>query len=412
MGSFFPTYVHLDIHRSGEKLLLRRIHVEYDVVIALVLYLFAQYRMVGKISLQQVNRLLFCGVLITAVLYFGRPVLVPLMFAMFFSMLFAPLCTRMEKKIKRGFSSFIAIIIILLVVVGIGALVYFQARQLATQWPLIEKRTKELVLKTQDYIAQKSNMSKQKQDEFVSKRSKQMVESSGQTIKNAFAGVFGSFATFALILVFTFLFLLQRDKYEAFFIQIAGGHTKPDETKRMLDEITNVAHGYLTGRLISISIFTILYTTGFSIVGLQSAFLLAFVGAVLTLIPYVGSILGGVLPVIYALVTGDSINTAIAVFCVVLIINIMDNYLIEPNVIGGEVQISAFWTILILLIGGTLWGIAGMVLFLPMLAVTKIIFDNIPDLKPYAFLVGDQREGRPSEQLLQKIKSLFGKKTS
>ena len=77
---------------------------------------------------------------------------------------------------------------------------------------------------------------------------------------------------------------------------------------------------------------------------------------------------------------------------------------------GGQVSISAFFTLLILFVGGTLWGVAGMVLFLPLLGVAKIICDSIPELKPYGFLIGDQREGKPSGALLGKIKSLFSKK--
>ncbi|MCZ8284421.1 MAG: AI-2E family transporter, partial [Bacteroidia bacterium] len=83
---------------------------------------------------------------------------------------------------------------------------------------------------------------------------------------------------------------------------------------------------------------------------------------------------------------------------------------IEPYVIGGEVNISGFFTILILLVGGLIWGIAGVVLFLPLLGVAKIIFDAIPELQPYGYLIGDQAQEKQSTRLLKKLKGLFGKK--
>ena len=118
------------------------------------------------------------------------------------------------------------------------------------------------------------------------------------------------------------------------------------------------------------------------------------------------------MPLAVALVTGDSGSAALGVLIVVLVVNAIDNYWIEPYVIGGHVSISAFFTILILLVGGLIWGVAGMVLFLPMLGVAKIIFDSIPEMKPYGYLIGDQKDHSSSGNMFDKIKKLFSKKSS
>lgn len=370
-----------------------------------------QTAMVGKISLQNVNRFLFCGVLICAILYFGSPVLIPLMFAIFFAMLFAPLCNRMERgPVKKGLSAFISVLIIVLVVAGIGTLVFLQSKSISDKWPQIEERSAKFMEEAQSYISKKLHVPESKQDEIINKKVKEAMQSSGQVVKKFLGGLAGTLGKFVIVLIFTFLFLVQRQKYEAFFVQMSGGDTKPDEAKKLINGITSVAQGYLTGRLMSICIFATLFTIGFSIVGLENAFLLAFMAALLTIIPYIGSILGGLFPFAVALVTADSSSTAVATLIVVLVVNINDNYLVEPNIIGGQVSINAFWTIFILLVGGTLWGVAGMVLFLPMLAITKIVFDAIPELKPYAFLLGDQRQEKPASKIFGKLKKLFGGK--
>src|SRR4051812_6820123 len=111
--------------------------------------------MVRKISLQQVNRFLFCGMLICATLYFARPILVPLTFAIFFSMLFTPLCNRLEKRIKRGLAAFISVLLLVLAVLGIGTMVFVQSRNLAAKSEQMKKRSSDLMHKVQGMVSDK-----------------------------------------------------------------------------------------------------------------------------------------------------------------------------------------------------------------------------------------------------------------
>jgi predicted PurR-regulated permease PerM len=363
-----------------------------------------------KITLKQVNRYLLLTFLVTVILYFGKPVLVPVCFAIFFAMLFTPMSNRMEKAgMRRGVSATISVLVIIVAVAGIGMLVYMQGRKLAEQFPEIEKKSQAFMHKTQDFISLKLNVPENRQDEMINKQLKSAFESSGKMFKDFVSGFVGWVGMAVIVLIFTFLFLFQREKYEAFFVQVSGGDTHPDEARKLIGRIATVAQSYLTGRVLSILIFTVLFTAGFLIVGLESAFLLAFIAALLTIIPYVGSIIGGLFPFAVALVTEDSTNAAIGALAVVIIIQGIDNYFIEPYIIGGEVNISAFFTILILLVGGLLWGVAGMILFLPMLGVAKIIFDAVPSLKAYGYLVGDQEQEKASGRIWKKLKRLFGK---
>lgn len=350
-----------------------------------------------------------CGILICVILYFAKRVLIPLTFAAFFAMLFTSLSNKMEKHgVKRIWTTLISMLILLIVVFGIGLLVYMQSKNLADELPLIEKKCQAFMKQTQEYISARLDVTQERQDEMIDKQVKSAGSSVQSVLKGIFAGVAGILGSFVIVLIFTFLFLLQREKYESFFIRIFTD-TDPEKSKKVIHKISRVAQSYLTGRALSILIFTVLFTTGFLIVGLKNAFLLAFVAALLTIVPYVGSIVGGLFPFAVALVTEDSTQVALGALIVVVIIQGIDNYFIEPYVIGGEVNISGFFTILILLVGGLIWGVAGMVLFLPMLGVAKIVFDEIPALKPYGYLIGDQKTEKPSAQLWNKIRKLFGK---
>ncbi|MES2680513.1 MAG: AI-2E family transporter [Bacteroidota bacterium] len=363
----------------------------------------------SEISFKQVNGFLFCGVLVCAVLYFAKAVLMPVTFAIFFAMLFTSLSNKMEKKgMPRILSTLISILILVTVISGIALLVFIQSKNIAKDFPQIEKKSEELMTKAQDYISQKLDISEAKQKEMIQKQIKSAGESFGKVLKSVVEGVFGLLMSSVLVLIFTFLFLYQREKYETFFVGLSKDKP-PSETKKMLAEISKVSQNYLTGRALSIIIFTILFTVGFLIVGLKNAFLLAFIAALLTIVPYIGSIVGGLFPFVVALVTEDSFDVAIGALAVILIIQAIDNYFIEPYIIGGEVNISGFFTILILLIGGLLWNVAGMILFLPMLGVTKIVFDHVPKLRIYGYLIGDQQQGNQSDRLFAKIKKLFKK---
>lgn len=378
----------------------------------MVLYLNRLFKklMVEKISLKQVNTFLLFGVLTVVILYFAKQVLVPVTFAIFFAMLFTKMSNKMESKgIKRVFSALISVLIIIVVSFGIITLVVIQAKKLGKDLPQIEEKAGKFKAKVESYISYKLNIPKEKQEELISKKIKTTLESSGEGLKHFFAGIIGVGGSAVMTLIFTFLFLYQRDKYESFFIRLCD-KTQPEEAKKMIQKISTVSQSYLTGRALSILIFTVLFTSGFMIIGLKNAFLLAFVAALLTIVPYVGSIIGGLFPFAVALITEDDLNVAFGALAVIGIIQIVDNYFIEPYIIGGEVSISGFFTIFILLVGGVIWGVAGMILFLPMLGVAKIIFDSVPELNAYGYLVGDQKEEKTSGRMIEKIKSFFKKK--
>ena len=366
--------------------------------------------MVASVSLKQVNRFLFCGVLVVVVLYFAKQVLVPVTFAAFFAMLFTGLSNRMEKaRIPRIFSTIISLLILVSIVFVIGLLVYMQGKKLADDFPVIEKKSAQFLKQAEDYISTKLDIPAAKQDSLINKQVKSASDSAGRMAKTLVTGISGTIGSSVLVIIFMFLFLYQREKYETFFVSLCK-NTSPDEARALIHNISKVAQNYLTGRALSILIFTVLFTVGFLIIGLKNAFLLAFIAALLTIVPYIGSIIGGLFPFAVALVTQDDTGIAIGALAVIVIIQGFDNYFIEPYIIGGEVNISGFFTILILLIGGLIWGIAGVVLFLPMLGVAKIICDAIPELQPYGYLIGDQNQEKQSARLLKKIKSWFGKK--
>jgi predicted PurR-regulated permease PerM len=151
-----------------------------------------------------------------------------------------------------------------------------------------------------------------------------------------------------------------------------------------------------------------MYSVGLLIVGIKNAVLLAGIAALLTVIPYVGTVLGGLFPVMMALLTADT-QTALWAGVVMIVIQAIDNYFIEPNVVGGEVNLSALWSILSILAGGMIWGVAGMIVFLPLFGIIKIICDHVQPLKPIGYLLGEPGGKKPSK-VKEWISEKFGKR--
>jgi predicted PurR-regulated permease PerM len=108
----------------------------------------------------------------------------------------------------------------------------------------------------------------------------------------------------------------------------------------------------------------------------------------LNLIPYIGGIVAISLPMLMGLMTDTPIS-ALYVFLAYAFIQLLDNNFLVPKIVASKVKVNALISIIVVLIGGTLWGVAGMFLSIPLIAILKVIFDRIENLEPLGFLIGD-----------------------
>ncbi|SKC89149.1 AI-2E family transporter [Ohtaekwangia koreensis] len=345
----------------------------------------------------RVNQYLLLAILLVIVLLYGKVVLIPIVFAAMLAMLMAPICRRLDKwGAHRGVSSFVCIFILLIVLSGMLLIVIAEISSFADEFATIEKKADDLLSQAQEFVESTFGVEPERQIVIVKEQIKSFGKSAGSYAGKLVAGLTSTIAGLLLTLVFTFLFLYNKERYEQFILKLYKDE-EPGKIKKVVGEITVVAQKYLTGRATSIMILWFLYSIGLLIVGVKNAILLAGVAALLTVIPYVGSTLGGMFPFMMALITEDSFRPALGVAGVIIFIQAMDNYFIEPNVVGGEVALSAQASILTILVGGLIWGVAGMILFIPVLGIAKIIFDHVEPLKPLGYIIGDPDAKKPSK---------------
>ena len=358
---------------------------------------------------QKANQYLLFIILLGVILFFGRTFLIPIVFAAMLAMLMAPVCRRLDKLgLNRALSSLVCILILGGAIAIAVAIVSAQFSAFADDITLIEKKGKEIIQQGQTFIQEKFGVTPEKQEAAVKQQAKDAGKASGGFIAKFLAGLTTTIASIILTLVFTFLFIYSKEKYGSFFLKLYKDED-PDKVKKIVEKISHVSQQYLTGRAMSITIIAVMYSIGLSIVGIKNAILLACIAALLTVIPYIGTVLGGLFPVMMALVTEDSLQPALMAALVMFIIQTADNYFIEPNIVGGEVNLSALASIISIMAGGMVWGVAGMILFLPMTGILKIICDHVEPLKPFGFVIGDPA-GKKTSRLSEWIKEKIGKK--
>ncbi|QHT67230.1 AI-2E family transporter [Rhodocytophaga rosea] len=325
-------------------------------------------------------------------LYYAQGIIIPLLFAGLLAMLVLPICNFLEKKgINRGLSILLCVLLLILVIGGIVTLFGTQIAQLTKDFPLIKEKALENYHSMQNFIDAKLNIPVEQQGDWIKDNYETFFAGLSGVLSGLLVGISSGLGNFLLVMIYMFFFLLLRERIRNFILQLC--HQQDHEmVATVIEKTKRITIKYMTGLLIEIVIYGTLSAIGFAILGIKQGIFFGFLGGILNLIPYLGALIGAVLPMLAAVVYKDSLFYALGVLGVVLVVQFIDNNFITPKVVAGYIRINALATVIVIIIGGALWGIAGMVLFLPLLGILKIIFDNIPSLKPFGYLIGEDKQ--------------------
>lgn len=323
------------------------------------------------------------------IMYVLKGVLIPLAFAAILAMLLYPISHRLELiRVPRIIAIFICLILVILFITGLLLLVINQLSSFSEELPTYSAKVTDLLNKLQNFIEVKLNIRRTKQGAELQKYGLEALKNSGEYISNFLSSTSNILANASLVPIYVFFFLYYRDFLRSFLHKLFRT-TKNFKIDQVMGRIYEVVQSYLLGLFMVILIVAILNSVGLMILGIDYAIFFGTFAAFLLLIPYIGITIGALLPVIIALLTKDSPLYALAVLGLFLLVQALESNLITPYVVGSKVSINSFAAIIALLLGGQLWGMAGLVLALPFVAIIKVIFDNVEGLKPYGFLLGD-----------------------
>ncbi len=337
--------------------------------------------------------------------------LIPLVFAILFAVLLFPLAQRLENwRVPRVLAILLCLILTLAVIVGILYAVSVQISSFAEVVPQLIKRGDQYLNQIQTYADERLNIDKQRQLTEFRKYLNQALAEGGTIITTTLLATTSTLTDVFLVLLFIFFFLLYRDFFRSFFYKVFED-TRRSKIDSVLQGIYTVVKDYLAGLVLVILIIGTLMTVGLLILGIDYAVFFGFFGACLVLIPYFGISLGSLLPAAYALVTEDNPLKALGVIGIFLFVQTIEGNFITPYIVGSKVSINPLAAIIVLILWENVWGLAGLVLALPMTAILKVIFDAVEPLRPYGFLIGEAEKPRPPIKNLQQLADQLPKRT-
>lgn len=346
--------------------------------------------------------ILFGLILVMYVFAMLADILVPLAFAAFLAILLNPLVNRFERfKIPKVFAILLAILVL---AVGVAAVFYFlstQIIQFGDSLPMFKQKFAAMTADLKNWVTATFGLGKAKQDQMIN----DAMNNSQAMVSKTLGTVLGVFAIVFILPVYIFLLLLYKTLILNFFYEVFSEENSK-QVGEVLKETKTAIQSYIVGLLIEMIIVATMNSVALVAIGVKYGILIGCIGAILNLIPYLGGIIAIALPVLMATVTGDGdgYTTQLLVIGAYAVIQFIDNNILVPRIVSSKVQINALISIVIVLLGNALWGISGMFLSIPFIAVLKIIFDHIPTLKPWGKLLGDTIPTKHKGQLWPKTR--------
>ena len=326
-------------------------------------------------------------VLVSIILYFGKPILIPLSFSMLISFILYPVCKWLERKrVSKGYAIFIAIFGLTILVVGILYLLFLQVAAFSNQWQGLSLKLQEAITQLSVFITEQFDISYEKQSTFLNNFTSNF--EIFPLLKNAAYSLSESLFNLILFPVFSALILYYRHLLVSVLYQMFPSYKKKTINEILIGTIHEY-YNFIKGMLLVYLIVGILNSIGLAIIGVPYPFLFGFIASILTFIPYVGIIISSLLPIVVSWLTFNSIWYPLGVILVFTIVQLLEANIIFPFAVGNRLKINTLVIIIVIILGGILWGASGMILFIPFTSIVKLIADSTESLKTLSLLLGD-----------------------
>ncbi len=319
----------------------------------------------------------------------AKGLLIPFTYSVLLSFILYPMCKFFEDK---GVPRVLSILICFLIVVtGLFGLFYFFSTQVVSIISEFDDFRGKLLglvhqgIEKYNHIVPNSKLD----DESLLNQAKKWLSSSGSSfLSGTLNQTSNFFSGLILVPIYVFLLLLYRTGIRKVLMRFVH-HDYRVAFTHLMEDIQQVGQKYIGGLLTIIFIIGLLDSIALWIIGIDSPFFFGFLAACLAVIPYIGTGIGALLPALYALMN-YSPTTALYVLIAFWAVQFLEGNFLTPKIIGGEVSLNPLAAILSLVAGGFVWGVSGMVLFIPLAAILKIVCQNYEQLEPISGLMGDE----------------------
>jgi len=342
-----------------------------------------------------------------AALYFAAPFLIPMVLAALLAMLLVTGAERLEKVgFGRALASLIPILLFVCAIVLLGLILSWQLNRLAEDFLETKAEITTKIGAFREWISETLGIDPDAQKKMLQEQEKEASSWAGALFFNAIDAVSSVVINAILVVIYTYLLIFYRSHLKKFILNIIP-KDKKQHAHTIIHKSVAVSGRYLVGLFNMVGVLWIMYSIGFSLVGLEGAIFFAIICGLLEIVPFFGNFVGNLIAIFSVLAQGGDGRMVLGIIGVYLTVQFLQTYILEPLVVGQQVNINPLFTIMALVAGELLWGIAGMALAIPLVGIVKIICDHIPSLQPYGVLLGPPHAKRDKTSFLRFLQKGF-----
>ncbi|RYU90103.1 AI-2E family transporter [Mucilaginibacter terrigena] len=328
----------------------------------------------------------------------AKEIIDPMIFGFLFAVLLLPVSNFLEKKCRlpRSASSFISILLLVGFVGGIMYLIGAQISNIANDWPMLKSQVDQSIINLSGWVQNAFHINTHKQLTYVNSTAEKIMASGTAVLSTTFGAVSSLLLFYVFILIFTFFILFYRRLLFRFITWVFSDDNKAIVVD-IVENVQRILRQYILGLLIEMVIVSGMAIAVFYFIGIKYAALLGIIVGVFNIIPYIGIFTALLLSTIVTFATG-TLSQTVSVSVSVIIMHAIDANFLLPAVVGAKVRLNALISFIGIIIGEMIWGLSGMFLSIPVIAIFKIIFDRIESLKPWGYLLGGDYEYKEAAQ--------------
>lgn len=343
--------------------------------------------MVLSKNIQTLAYLLILIIGLGYVLSIGSSLILPFIFAILLSIFILPLQKKLLTIVK---SELLSIIISFLAITApfviVASIFSYQLYDIVEGLPGIESNLKKSATKSIKFLNESIPFININSSKIIKGEIDSPVSGSMIALRTGIVSTTSMFFSFAMTFIYSFFLLYYRDSFKNFLIVQFANRSK-DEMLQVFNKIKKTVQSYVGGMGVVVIILTVLNTVGLYFIGIDYPLFWGALAGVLAIIPFIGTLIGGLLPLLYSISTSDYTWQPIAVATYYFAVQQLEGNFITPKVIGDKVNINPLFAIFALLFFGSFWGIAGVVLALPLISIIRIVFSYVEATKPLAILM-------------------------
>lgn len=324
----------------------------------------------------------------SVILFFGRDIFIPISFALLISFVLYPVCVWLERKGVGRLTS-IVIVISLLVIAGLLllALLVYQFVSFTNEWPALQEKFANSLQELSSILIEVFGISLERQRLWITRLTDQSGSSILDIARNAIAASAFSIVLLLLIPVYSVLILYNREHWMKIVYRIFPGQER-GSLREIISLTINTYYNFIKGMALVYLLVGVLNSIGLLLLGIPHAILFGFIASVLTFIPYVGIMVGSLLPIAIAWITYDSIWYPLGIIGIFAFVQYLEANIIFPVAVSNRLNVNTLVMLIAIFAGGVLWGVAGMILFVPFVGIAKLIADHNPEWKTLSMILG------------------------